>query len=130
LDQDSIFCPELIFDINNDKSISWRSEDWWFHVSCSDCDVQGTYDNYGNCSIIRPDWEGVHNYDCGQSPIPSLNFFEIKIPFNKINIDFNDTFGLGIRVIFNTELYTLWPNGMSMDSPATWATAVIRPKLY
>lgn len=125
--EDETFCPELVFDINNDKGTGWQSEDWWFHVSCSNCDVQGKYDDYGNCSIIRPDWEGVRNFNCAQKPISPLNFFELRIPLTKLGINMGDTVGLGIRVIHDDDLYTLWPKSMSIDNPATWGTAALNP---
>jgi hypothetical protein len=35
--------PEILLDIDNNKSSDWDSNDWWFNVSASDCFSQGIY---------------------------------------------------------------------------------------
>src|SRR5688572_2663346 len=41
--------PEVLIDVNNSKSASWEADDWWFHVSATDCYYQGAYAVYSNC---------------------------------------------------------------------------------
>jgi hypothetical protein len=41
--------PEVLLDLNNDKSADWQTDDWWFHVSATDCENQGEWGDYSVC---------------------------------------------------------------------------------
>jgi hypothetical protein len=118
--------PELCFDTENDKSESWQPDDWWFHVSGTDCEAQGTYSVREDCNVIQSDWQGVPNFAMIPDP-PPVDTFEIRIPFSRINIEMGDTVGIGFDVEYVPMQYGFWPGTMSLDSPATWGTAVIKP---
>src|SRR5687767_5395371 len=38
--------PEILLDINNAKTSGWQDDDWWFHVSATDCEYKAEYGNY------------------------------------------------------------------------------------
>lgn len=118
--------PEVNFDVNNDKSETRQMDDWWFHISGTDCEAQGTYFVWDDCSVTQPDWQGAPNFPMISDPPPG-DAFEIRIPFSKISTSVGDTIGLGFDVEYIPTQYGVWPIGMSMDSPATWGTAVVEP---
>jgi hypothetical protein len=118
--------PEVNFDVNNDKSETRQMDDWWFHISGTDCEAQGAYFVWDDCSVTQPDWQGAPNFPMIPDPPPG-DTFEISIPFSKISIGVGNTIGLGFDVEYIPTQYGVWPIGMSMDSPATWGTAVIEP---
>jgi hypothetical protein len=99
-------------------------DDWWFHVSATDCEARGTYFVWDDCSVVQSDWQGVPNFASGPDPVP-LDTFEIEIPFDKIGIILGDTIGIGFDVEYVPTEYGFWPEGMTMESPATWGTAII-----
>jgi hypothetical protein len=124
--------PELFLDTDNDKNPTLRSDDWWFHVSGSDCAAAGTYDDYSTCTW-NADWE--------TGPRPSereegerLDTFEIRIPFSKLGVATGSGIGLGFRVMHSAQVSgewiirtAFWPAGGSPDNPATWETAQLLP---
>jgi len=124
--EENLCFPELLIDIGNDKTDEWMTDDWWFHVSGSDCEAQGTYDVWDDCSVIQPDWEGVPNFEMVPDP-PPLDTFEIRIPLTKIGAAVGDTIGLAFRAAYVPSLYGYWPPGANVESPATWGTAVLQP---
>lgn len=126
-EQDENLCfPELLIDIGNDKSESWSSNDWWFHVSGTDCEAQGTYDVWYDCSVIQPDWQGVPNFAMVPDP-PPLDTFEIRIPFSKLGVSVGETIGLAFRAEYVPLTYGYWPPEATVGSPATWGTAILKP---
>jgi len=118
--------PELLIDVGNDKSQGWLSDDWWFHVSGTDCEAHGTYDVWNDCSVVQPDWLGVPNFDMVPEP-PPLDTFEIRIPLTKIGIVVGETIGLAFRAECVTSLYGYWPPGAGVESPSVWSTAILKP---
>lgn len=124
--EESLCFPEVLIDAENDKSENWMSDDWWFHVSGTDCEANGTYDIWDDCSVEQPDWEGVPNFEMVPEP-PILDTFELRIPFTKLGVGVNDTLGLAIRVESVPSLYGYWPPGAAVESPATWAVGILKP---
>ncbi len=130
--EEIFIAPELFLDTDNDRSPSLRSDDWWFHVSASDCATAGRYDDYSTCTM-NADWE--------TGPRPSqrehgeqLDTFEIRIPFSKIRVATGSEIGLGFRVMHSAQVSgewvmrtAFWPLHGSPDSPATWETAQLLP---
>jgi hypothetical protein len=115
--------PEVVMDINNDKSTSWMADDWWFHVSATDCESNMTPNNYSNCLAVQPGWQAIPNMVSGP---PYTDTIEIKIPFVKvgINLHTNDTIGLAFDVTNTSTIWNYWPLGSVINNPSTWANAV------
>jgi hypothetical protein len=127
LESSMIRFPELTLDVNNSKSIGWEADDWWFHVSATDCEYQGASDNYSNCQVVRPNWTAVPNITSGA---PFTDTIEIQIPLSTVNIDIAsiDTIGISFVVSNTISIIEQWPASSNIGSPATWANAVFLPK--
>ena len=115
--------PEIMVDPDNEKSSAWQPDDWWFHISATDCESIGIPSDYGDCSVVQPDWEGVPNMVSGP---PFVDTIEIIIPFVKAGIDLslNDTIGLALDVTNTSSIWNMWPASADIDNPSTWANAV------
>ena len=116
--------PEILLDMNNSKSTSWQSDDWWFHVSATDCENQGAFGVYSNCLLVQPDWLGVNNITQG---LPLTDTVEIAIPFSKIKQTSGILFNIGICFnLFNVVSATnTWPPSANINDPSTWANAAL-----
>lgn len=113
--------PEVLIDVGNNKTQTWNQDDFWFHVSATDCSSIGEYGNYSNCSLKQPDWEGVPNTESGP---PSTDFIEIKIPFGTIKLQsLSDTIGISFNVTNTATAWSFWPTTALTNSPSTWANA-------
>ncbi|UCC44830.1 MAG: hypothetical protein JSU65_02585, partial [Candidatus Zixiibacteriota bacterium] len=124
--EENLCFPEVMIDVGNDKTEYWMSDDWWFHVSGTDCEAHGTYDVYDDCSVVQPDWEGVPNFAMVPDP-PPLDTFEIRIPLTKIGIMVGNTIGLAFRAEYVPLAYGYWPADAAAASPSTWGTAILKP---
>lgn len=115
--------PEVLFDVNNDKGTSWDVDDWWFHVSATDCEYQGQASNYDSCMAVRPHWKAEPNFAAGP---PNTDTVEIQIPFSTIGLDIliTDTFGLAFDVTNTFSAWEYWPFNAQIGNPSTWANAV------
>jgi hypothetical protein len=116
--------PEVVMDINNSKSATWQSDDWWFHVSGTDCESNGSPNNYSNCQPVQPGWEGVPNMSSGP---PYTDTVEIRISFTKVGLTLptHSVIGLAFDVTNTFSAWNFWPSGANINSPATWATAIL-----
>jgi hypothetical protein len=126
VEEEGLCFPEILIDADNDKGGDWQSDDWWFHVSGTDCEAQGEYDVWDDCSVVQPDWEGVPNFALIPEP-PVLDTFEIRIPFAKLGVAEGDTIGIAFRAEFVPSTYGYWPPQAAVASPATWSTAILKP---
>lgn len=117
--------PEVLLDIDNDKSSSWEDDDWWFHVSATDCEYQGQHSNYDSCMAVRPNWTANSNFAAGP---PITDTVEIQIPFATIGLDINtvDTIGISLEVTNTFSAWEHWPSSAVLGDPSTWANAVFR----
>jgi len=115
--------PEINVDVNYDRSLAWQADDWWFHVSATDCESQGEAGNYDNCQLVRPNWIGMPNFVNGG---PTVDTVEIQIPFSTIQLDIQtvDTIGLAFNVSNTFNAWEYWPAGAEVNSPASWGKAV------
>ncbi|MGB0177722.1 MAG: T9SS type A sorting domain-containing protein [Owenweeksia sp.] len=110
--------PEILIDANNDRSLTWMPDDWWFHVSATDCEYQGQYGNYDSCQVVRPNWKGVPNFSPGP---PGTDTVEIRIPFSTIQVDpLNDTISLSFLVTNTFSIWEHWPSAATRQDPSTW----------
>lgn len=111
--------PEVLLDVNNSKSSTWENDDWWFHVSATDCESQGVYGSYTNCAVTQPNWIGMPNFSPG---LPNTDTVEIAISWTKINFDPQSGNDLGVSLLctntFNA--WHIWPTGSNRNNPSTW----------
>lgn len=91
--------PEVLIDVDNDKSLVWKSGHWWFHGSYTDCSTAGTHNDYSTCVEKAPTWEAknfraVHSFN---DPPPII---EMRIPFELIGLvgDSVKTIGIAFDV--------------------------------
>lgn len=119
--------PEVLLDIENDKSSDWEMDDWWFHVSGTDCEYQGDHSNYDSCELVRHNWTGERNF---LMTTPTTDTVEIQIPFSTIhlNLQQHDTIGIAFDVTNTFNSWEFWPTNTDMDEPSTWANAVFLNK--
>jgi len=120
--EENLCFPELLIDAGNDKTEDWLNDDWWFHVSATDCEAHGTYDVWNDCSVVQPDWQGVPNFKSSQP----LDTFEVAIRLVKIGVAPGDTIGLAFRAEYVPYIYGYWPTAAMAESPATWAVAILK----
>ncbi len=126
LADENLCFPEMLIDVGMDMAESWAPDDWWFHVSGSDCEAHGTYDVWGDCAIVQPDWLGVPNFAMVPEP-PVLDTFEVSIPFSKIGVAAGDSVGLAFRIEYFsvTQEYAYWPSDAAVATPSTWGAAAL-----
>ena len=115
--------PEVLFDTYNDKSATWQNDDWWFHVSAQDCEANGTYDVWDGCAIYQPDWQGIPNFGIGDAP--PIDTIELKIPWQKINVEPEDTIGFAFDFWISDDLRLYWPESALISNPSTWVNLII-----
>lgn len=115
--------PEIMIDAHNDKTVDWQPDDWWFHVSATDCYFQGNHSNYSRCEEDHPDWDAVPNFSISPSA-PPVDTIEIRIPFVTIGITGDDTIGICLDATNTSDAWEFWPLGASSDHPNTWGTLV------
>ncbi len=128
LQSGQLLFPEVLIDRALDKSQDWQNDDWWFHVSATDCDYQGAYGNFDSCAPVRPNWLAVPNFTTGN---PNTDTVEIEIPFSKIQYTYTamDTIGLALILSNTVNIFDGWPAGVDHLSPTSWANAVLLPRL-
>jgi hypothetical protein len=125
LESFNIRFPEILFDINNDKSLSWQNDDWWFHVSATDCESNTAANDYSNCLLVQPDWLAVNNFQSGP---PMTDTVEIQIPFTKVNFNstFTDTIGIAFDVTNTFSAWNYWPDPLvDVQIPTSWGNAIV-----
>lgn len=112
--------PELLLDINNDKSQQWQNDDWWFHVSATNCFHRGAPNIYDNCEDEQPDWE-ANNFS-----VELPDTVEIKIPFSLVEMDSNVKYiGMAFDVTNTFNAWEYFPSNADSLNPSTWATGII-----
>ena len=111
--------PELLLDINNSKSNAWENDDWWFHVSATDCENQGAYGVYTNCAVTQTHWIGAPNFNVGP---PITDTVEMAIEWSKIGFDPFSGNDLGISLLASNtaNLWYGWPATYNRNNPSSW----------
>lgn len=124
--------PEIYIDSLLNGGETWQSDDWWFHVSGTDCVSRGKPDDYKNCRIQHDDWSAVPNFKLGGKTEPVF-LFEIAIPFSKIGIEKERAFGMALAgALFlekkdgSQEFKALYPVNGNTALPSTWSTWMIQ----
>ncbi len=122
LESSNALFPEVLVDPQNAKSSAWTSDQWWLHVSATDCENKGGYGVYSNCAVTQPGWEGGPNFTSGA---PYTDTVEIKIPFSKTGFDIvtQDSMGIALLVTNTFSIFRLFPYTANRNIPSTWTTA-------
>lgn len=113
------YFPEVLVDSQHDRATTFASDDWWFHVSATDCEYQGQYGNYSNCSVVRPNWTALPNFVFGG---PAVDTVELEISFSTLGITTNDTIGLSF-LLNNFTAVQAYPLSSIETNPSTWSSA-------
>jgi hypothetical protein len=117
--------PEVLISSKWDNSTSWESgEDWFFHVSATDCESSVQYGDFNNCDTVQPDWIGIPNFEPGQ---PFTEVVEIAIPFSKIGyqLSSSDTIAICLMTTNTFNQFNYFPKQSSYNNPTTWAKLVL-----
>jgi hypothetical protein len=119
--EDKELYPEVLLDIDSDRSLEWNKDDWWFHASYNDCEGEGKF-NVWNCTKSKEGWN-ANNF-----PLDSGAVVEFQISFEKVKFDpvQNQTIGLAFNVTDTAELYYFWPSEATLESPETWSVIQIQ----
>lgn len=123
--ESQIKLPEILIDVNNDKSSAWQTDDWWFHISANDCEHSGAYGVYTNCQLVQPNWEAENNITQGQ---PFTDTVEVSIPFAKIGFIESETnyrFGLCFFLNGFGGGNSIWPPDADKLAPSTWGDMLL-----
>ena len=123
-DEGALIFPEVLLDPEHDGGAAWSPGDWWFHVSGSDCEARGAFGVYSDCERERAEWDGVPNFEMSESP-PPIDRIEMRIPLKKARIEPDRPFGICLTVEHVPDRRGFWPEGARMESPSTWASAVL-----
>lgn len=121
----TLFMPEICIDTAFERATAWQPDDWWFHVSASDCNSSGRWNDYSNCLVVQPDWLGVPNYPMNDPSPDLIESFEISVPLAKLGLAPGSACGLAFSALFITEVRAIWPGGAAMSQPASWAEAML-----
>ncbi len=113
--------PEILIDADNQRAATWQTNDWWFHVSATDCENKGAYGVYNNCLLVQPGWRGVPNFSPG---MPMTDTVEIAIPLSKLEttIQAGNTMNISVLVTNTFSIYRHWPATADRNNPSTWGT--------
>lgn len=110
--------PDVLINTNLNNS-KWEKTTFWFHSSYSNCDGNGEYYTWENCSKNHPDWKA--------NTFPYLNGnnnIEYKISWSKLHIAPNPDLNIGIafKISDVQEKNLYWPESAIISNPATWGT--------
>jgi hypothetical protein len=122
--------PEILIDRGNGKPAMWNARQQWYHVSGTDCFSDLSYADYGTttCAPTQPDWQAQPNFiDPNHIPL----FIEIKIPFDKLGIDYRGgerVMGIAFSLTDAQSVapQITWPGSMDVHSPATWGSGTLQ----
>ena len=126
LESANMLFPEILFDPQLQRTTSWINGQWWFHVSATDCEYNGSYGVYTSCLAVQPDWVGAPNFAPGT---PLSDTVEIRIAYSKIGFSAGqDSLGMALVVTNTASIWKLWPASADKYAPNTWTTvAVMKP---
>ncbi len=121
LESANVLFPEILIDADNQRATTWQTNDWWFHVSATDCENKGAYGVYNNCLLVQPGWRGVPNFNPG---MPMTDTVEIAIPLSKLEttIQAGNTINISVLVTNTFSTYKHWPATADRNKPSTWGT--------
>lgn len=116
--------PEVMLDVNNDKATRLASDDWWFHVSATDCSAIGRLDDYKTCVPEADGW-AANNFPAGTL----IDIVEIAIEFETLGIDptQEQDVGLLLRLSDTQGFAAHWPAAADPQDPSSWSTLHLCP---
>lgn|GEM_PF-1450393 len=118
----AIVFPEVLIDVGNDKPETLGPDDWWFHVSATDCAAAGEVDNYDGCVPEAEGWE-ANNFAAGP-----IDLVEIRIELATLGLDPGQhELGLLLRLSDTQGFATHWPAQGDPLAPVTWSTVRLCP---
>jgi hypothetical protein len=120
----TVLFPEIMIDSGYDRSEKWLADDWWFHISGSDCVSNGKPGDYSQCSLSHEDWAAVPNYPTDKPG--NVEAIELIIPFTKIGLKKEQPFGLACFVTNTVNLWKGWPVTATEITPSSWGTVVLK----
>ncbi|NLZ15039.1 MAG: hypothetical protein GXY29_12760 [Thermotogaceae bacterium] len=119
----SVLFPEVLIDPGYNRSAIWMTDDWWLHVSGSDCESIGKLNDYNDCALIQEDWIAEPNYPTGAAG--NVELIEMMIPFSKIGLTIGAPFGFSLFVTNTVNLWKGWPETAKEEMPSSWASAIL-----
>ncbi len=120
LQSGGLYFPEIMIDADNNKGSSLSMNDWWFHVSATDCEFNGQYGNYNNCMAVRPNWKAEPNFQLTSSVYTDT--VEISIPFSTLGVNTLDSIGISF-LLNNFQTFKRLPLTSNHLDPSTWYAA-------
>ena len=110
--------PEILLDMNNDKSAAWTSDDWWFHTSFNNCEARGEFDRYETCKRAKVGWSG------NLFPLDAPGTVEVRIEYEKLGLVSGEARDIGVAfdVTDTHTKWAFWPSSASLSNPSTWGT--------
>ena len=108
--------PEVLLDPAGEKSLLWRSGQWWLHASHNLCDSNGKPNDYSNCQPSRPGWNATR--------FPTMNgISEISISVEKMGMTIDKPFGIAFDVTDTHTEWSMWPVAARLKIPMSWQPA-------
>jgi hypothetical protein len=113
--------PDVLLDVQNNKSPGWTEDDWWLHVSYNDCESSGEYNLWSSCQPTQQGWS-ANNF-----PLAAPGTIEMEVTYQKIGLvsGTNDTIGIALEVSDTYTDYHYFPWTANIGNPSTWATALL-----
>lgn len=123
--ESSFMFPEVLLSAKWDTSTTWKQrEDWFFHVSATDCESDSTYGDFSNCDTTQTGWQALPNFQIGP---PNTDGVEIAISLDKIGYDstFQDTLAICFMVSNTSTQFHSFPLSSVRTNPSSWAKVVL-----
>ena len=116
--------PEVLLDVGNDKARALGRDDWWFHVSGTDCAATGRIDDYDGCMPEGVGWR-ANNFPQGTL----IDIVEIAIDFDTLGVDpsVEQDIGFLLRLSDTGRFAAHWPADADPEAPSTWSTLHLCP---
>lgn len=123
LESNQLF-PEVLLDLDHDRTADWNSDDHWFHTSATNCHHLGAYGVFDDCSPLPEDWSAHPNFSPGA---PMTDSVEFAIPWWYLlgsTPSPGDTIGFAVVLTNTATSWSMWPAGASRMAPSTWGHLV------
>lgn len=116
--------PEMLIDVNHSRSTSLESDDFWLHVSATDCYAQAAINQFDSCAPDHQGWSAAPNFSTVLLP----DTIELEVSFSFIGLDLaqTDTVGVSFLTSNTNNIWSTWPNGAVRSDPSTWGELVFK----
>jgi hypothetical protein len=119
--------PELLLDPREQRSNSWRRDEWWLHSSFNLCEGNGAYNVYNlngafQCAKTKEGWSANH------FPLAPGGVMEIQVSLAKLGLKsaHGAHLGFSIDLTGTQKNWVFWPSGAQLAHPNTWGEAVLQ----